>query len=825
MRADGDGAHLRYARTALNRVCSHYVRVSLVLFGAVAIVSGRAETQSQQSTYLDPPDAIKAILDAERTPDVLVSPTRAHLAILHHTALPSITELTAPSAWVAGIRVDVALHANVGLPRITSIELRNIGGTLEREIHFNHGETATVASWSPKGSHLAIVVRGDSSLTLWMYDVRSGAMRRLAAAPLSELGGAPCQWVTESSLVCRLVVMGPSPGAGRAERSLGPVVQESDGRALPNATFQGLLASDEDDARFAWFYNVQLGLVTTSGRLRRLGSPDLFASAMPSPDGGYLFVQRRHRPFSHRVPVGGFPTSNEIWTVQGQLVRVLEDVPARERGSPSPDAVPTGMRSIAWRSDEAATLVWVEAVVGADSMASVRDRVRMLRAPFQALPTRLVDLEWRLQSITWCRADLAIVEEAWRASRRVRTWSINPSVLTAPPDLLFDRSSEDRYGDPGFFVTAPGLYGRSILLTTPDGRSAYLEGAGASPTGDRPFVNRIDLLTKAIQPTFRSDTGRFEVPVAILGPTADSILMRSESPAEPPNFVVQVTRTGVTRPITHFGDPAPGLSSATERLIKYSRDDGVQLSGMMYLPAGYDSTKGPIPFLIWAYPDEYRSNSAASQVNAAPHAYIRPSADSPLLLLTQGYGVLLDASMPIVGAHGAQPNDTFVKQLEANARAAVEALVSRGVADRGRIAIGGHSYGAFMAANLLAHTKLFRAGVAQSGAYNRTLTPFGFQSESRTFWNARDVYLAMSPFISADSIRAPLLLIHGLADDNSGTFPLQSERLYDALVGQGKIARLVELPGEGHFYRSREGIGQVQAEVVRWLDRFLKNSH
>jgi dipeptidyl aminopeptidase/acylaminoacyl peptidase len=192
-------------------------------------------------------------------------------------------------------------------------------------------------------------------------------------------------------------------------------------------------------------------------------------------------------------------------------------------------------------------------------------------------------------------------------------------------------------------------------------------------------------------------------------------------------------------------------------------------------------------------------------------------------MLTQGYAIFDGPTMPIVGK-GETANDTYVEQLVTSAQAAVDKAVEMGIADRDRIGVGGHSYGAFMTANLLAHSEIFRAGVARSGAYNRTLTPFGFQNERRTFWEVPQVYSRMSPFFYADKINEPILLIHGEMDDNSGTFPIQSERLFMALKGHGATVRYVTLPYEAHGYLARESVLDTAAEMLNWLDKWVKGA-
>jgi dipeptidyl aminopeptidase/acylaminoacyl peptidase len=447
----------------------------------------------------------------------------------------------------------------------------------------------------------------------------------------------------------------------------------------------------------------------------------------------------------------------------------------------------------------------------------------MLEAPFTAAPRTLVETAWRARGITWGTNRLAIAREGIAKTRRTRAWLVDPSGAAAPR-LLWERSSEDRYTDPGDFLTTRDARGQSRLVITPDGTHAFLAGDGASAEGDRPFVDRYELATGKTLRLFRSAAPYYEQPIGMLDAAGTVALTRRESKTEPPNYFVRdFVRRIAPRQLTAFADPAPQFAGVTSQRITYARADGVKLSATVYLPAGYDTAKdGPLPFFLWAYPLEFRSAEAASQVVGSPHRFVRPTGASHLLLLTQGYGVMDNPTMPIVGAEGKEPNDTYVEQLTASAKAAVDTIVAMGVADRGRIGVGGHSYGAFMTANLLAHTRLFCAGIARSGAYNRTLTPFGFQGEERAYWEAPDLYERMSPFTHANRIKDPILLVHGMADNNTGTFPIQSERMYAALKGNGATVRYVQLPGESHGYTGRESVGHTLAEMTAWLDRHVK---
>jgi dipeptidyl aminopeptidase/acylaminoacyl peptidase len=538
-------------------------------------------------------------------------------------------------------------------------------------------------------------------------------------------------------------------------------------------------------------------------------------------------VETIHRPYSYLVPIYRFPRCIEVWDTEGELVRRIADLPLAEDVPIGFGAVPTGPRSFRWRSDRPATLYWVEARDGGDPrrQADIRDQVFTLAAPFEASPRPLAALALRYGGVTWGHDRLALVEEGWWKTRKSRTWILDPSDPDSEPELLFDRSSEDRYNDPGSPMMTRTPAGTYVLLTGGEGKSIFLTGRGASPEGNRPFLDRLDLDTRESVRLWRSEAPHYESAVDFMDPALRTVLTRRESVREPPNYFLRRLDNGELEQLTRFPHPTPALGRVKKELIRYTRDDGVQLTAKLYLPPDYDPERdGPLPTLMWAYPREYKSATAAGQVKDSPYRFVRAGWSSPLPWLLHGYAVLDDAALPIIGEGDEEPNDTFVQQLVAGAKAAIDEAARRGVTDPNRIAVGGHSYGAFMTANLLAHSDLFRAGIARSGAYNRTLTPFGFQAEERTFWEAPEIYFQMSPFMHAEEIDEPILLIHGAADNNSGTFPMQSERFYNALKGHGATARLVMLPHESHGYRARESVMHMLWEMTEWLDRYVKNA-
>jgi dipeptidyl aminopeptidase/acylaminoacyl peptidase len=798
-----------------------------VFRGAILALAGLVPVPlAAQDSYRQPTPAIARILDAPQTPVVLTSPDRTRLLLLGRPSLPAIEEVAAPEVRLAGMRLNPRTHASSRLATYTSLTVLPIGGA-EQRIALPAGARISNVSWSPDGRRIAFTTQDGPGLSLWVAEPGRGPAGRLVEPMLSGAFGAPCKWLSSSeALICTAIVEGRGAAPSAPATPLGPVIQESDGKVAPNRTYEDLLRNAHDEALFEHYFTGQLLVVPLQGPARRIGNPAIYASVAPSPDGRYLLTEVVHRPYSYLVPVGRFPERTEVLNLEGRVVRLVHDRGLLDNLPTSFDAVAPGPRAVAWRTDAPSTVVWAEAQDGGNpgTPAALRDQVMMLAAPFTAAPARLAGLEFRARTYTWVRDDLALIAEGWRKTRRTRTWAINPSNPAQPPRLVFDYSSEDRYRDPGRWLTRVDRSGYPVLLTSKDGRFAFLEGQGASAEGDRPFLDRMELASGKTERLWRSEAPHYEEVVSVVDPEAGKVITRRESQTEAPNYFLRDLGKRQLTQLTRFPDPAPQFAGLTRQLITYARSDGVQLSATLYLPPGYDRTKGPIPFFFWAYPREFGSVEAASQVTGSPYRFTRPGGASHLFLLLEGYGILDDPKMPIIARNGQESNDTYVEQLVASAEAAVDTLVAMGVADRSRIGIGGHSYGAFMTANLLAHSDLFRAGIARSGAYNRTLTPFGFQAEERTFWEAPEVYEKMSPFMYADRIKEPILLIHGEADDNSGTFPIQTERMFSALKGNGGTSRYVVLPAEAHGYRARESVGHTLYEMVSWMDRYVKGS-
>lgn len=479
-----------------------------------------------------------------------------------------------------------------------------------------------------------------------------------------------------------------------------------------------------------------------------------------------------------------------------------------------------------WRSDAPATLYFVEALDGGDPANKVdfRDEVFLWQAPFTSNPTSLVKTVQRYGGIVWGNNTTAILYDQWYDTRNEKTYLFNPSNPGQAPKVIFDRNSQDIYSDPGSFETIKNQYGRQVLALEND--NAFLIGQGHTKNGQFPFIDEFNIKTFKTKRLYQSAyKDKKESIFSIEDFKKGDVLVQIQSKSEYPNYYFRnIKKKNELTQITNFKNPFESIKNVHKEVIKYKRKDGVELSGTLYLPVGYDmKKKEKLPLLIWAYPEEYKDKNSAGQSSQNPNEFTFPNYGSFVYWVAKGYVVLDDASFPIIGEGSTEPNDTFITQLVDNAAAAIDAVDKLGYINRKKVAVGGHSYGAFMTANLLTHSDLFACGIARSGAYNRTLTPFGFQSEQRNYWEVPEVYNTMSPFMTADKMKTPLLLVHGDADNNPGTFTLQSERYFQALKGLGAPVRLLLLPKESHGYAAKENILHLLWEQDQFLEKHLKN--
>ncbi|ESQ80252.1 prolyl oligopeptidase family serine peptidase [Asticcacaulis sp. YBE204] len=804
-------------------------RTSVALLAFSALIAF-APLHAAESGYKTPPAPIAQILDAAPTPSVMVSPERKVMALLGRENLPSIAAVSEPILRLAGYRINPRNNGPIEARALwlNSLSFEDVATGKVREVALPKGTRFLTPRWSADGSKLAFLADADGGLALWVVDVKTATATKLTDGIVNAAFSASFDWTPDGqALLIPAIVAGRGAPPVEDTTPTGPIVQESKGRSAAIRTYQDLLGNAHDEALFDYYFTSQLTRVAFDGTTKTIGQPAIYAGIAVSPDGKYLLTTKLKRPYSYLVPAGRFPTEIAVSTIDGQPVKVLADRPLTDNLPAAFDAVPVGVRSVSWRSDAPSTLVWAEAQDGGNpkTKVAIHDSLFTLNAPFDGAPVKLIDLEQRYAGLDWGRTDVALVTSRWFDTRNEKLFLIDPSK-PGTGKVIGDRNYQDRYNDPGSVVSRRTKDGETVLHFTPDGKSVFVTGSGASAAGEFPFVGQMSLADGKVTRLWQSAAPYYEAPVALADEAGKTVITRRESKTDAPNYFIRpVATSSKPRALTAFPDRAPQFAGVSKQTITYQRADGVKLSGTLYLPAGYDKAKdGPLPLLMWAYPEEFTDASVAGQTVDSGNRFTRPGGISHLFLLTQGYAVLDGPSMPIIGKDGAEPNDTYVEQLTASAKAAVDAVVALGVADRNRIAVGGHSYGAFMTANLLAHTDLFRAGIARSGAYNRTLTPFGFQSEQRTYWEATKTYTEMSPFTYVRNIKDPILLIHGEADDNSGTFPVQSERFYAALKGAGANVRYVVLPNEAHGYRARESTLHTLWEMTDWLDKYVKNA-
>jgi dipeptidyl aminopeptidase/acylaminoacyl peptidase len=803
-------------------------------FITALLMFGYTLKSQEKLEYQMPPEEIGRLVNAEPTPAVAIDADGKWMLYLDRPNLPSIEELAQEELRLAGLRIN---PDNSGPSRggyITGIRIAALAGHRAEDpgkpiTGLPENPRIGGVSWGPAGKNVAFYLSFEQHIELWLAEIATGVARKISTKAVNNtMPGLPYLWMPDGNTILYRATpeRGPKPKAPRVP--MGPNIQENIGRQAPSRTFQDLLTNPYEEALFEWYCTAEIRKIDlTKGSDERWLPAALYSGVTPSPDGNFILIETIEKPFSYLVPWSRFPSKIRVVDVAGNAVKDIANIPLADNIPIAFGSVMNGPRGHNWRNDQPATLYWVEALDGGDARAEAthRDQLFMWKAPFKGKPEASLKTKLRFGGITWHTEKQAVIYEFWWATRRRTTALFNPSAKNPVPKVIFDRSTEDRYNDPGSFLMEKNKFGEYVLMSDAKGQIVYLSGMGASPEGNKPFVSTMNLNTLERNVIWQSEAPRYEMLTRMLDAQTGDMIIRSESEDSPPNYFRINFKTGTRETLSAFPHPYPSLLDISRQDVAYQRADGVQLSGKLYLPAGYDAQKdGPLPVLMWAYPNEFKNRDAASQKKGSPYEFMRLFYGSPIYWVTQGYAVFDDISMPIVAPEeGAEPNDSFIPQLVDNARAAIDKLAEMGVGDRNRVAIGGHSYGAFMTANLLAHSNLFAGGIARSGAYNRTLTPFGFQSEDRTLWEAPEVYMQMSPYMFAHQIKSPILFIHGEADNNSGTFPMQSERMYNAIKGHGGTTRLVMLPHESHGYSSFESINHMLWETHVWLERWVKN--
>ena len=770
------------------------------------------------ASYQTPSPALAELVDQPRLPGARICPDYSKICFMRRPGLQSIADLAGPELKLGGIRFnpDRWAPSRSGFS-YDQIQIHDLTSHKSWEIDGLPCDKILSPSWSPDSRHLVFLAEDEEGLTLWGLSDNETKARKLCPYRLNGVvPGTVYRWATDGkSILAKLVVDSPAPHI--RDVPTGPQIQQTSGEKAPVRTYQDLLKSHQDAQLLEHYATSQLARISMEdGTVEHLGSPCLNVYFDSSPDGHYILQRILETPFSFAVPYSRFGGSYQLLSASGELLKTLSSYKAIEELPKGFDSVRTGRREFQWRDDVEATLLFAEALDGGDMKCDVshHDRLFTWKAPFQDSPEEFIDLESRFHDIEWAHDGLALLSE-WRYSdRKVRTWALAPGD-PSQKTLFCDRSYNDQYRNPGVALRITGPLGTRVLATIDNGKTLLLAGRGATPEGNIPFLDQWNSTDHSTRRVWSSQAPYYERVMGLMSKDANRILTLREGIDEPPNFWLRDLKSGEERALTALPHPTPDYRNLKKELITYQREDGVQLSGTLYLPPDYDG--GRVPVVMWAYPQEFVDADVAGQVTNSPYEFNRVSYWGPLPFLALGWAVLDDPKMPIVGKGEALPNDNFCDQLVSSAKAAVDTLVERGICDPERVAIGGHSYGAFMVANLLAHCELFQTGIARSGAYNRTLTPFGFQGEERDFWEGQTVYCDMSPFFHADKIKKPILLIHGAEDNNAGTYPMQSERFFSAIKGLGGNARLVMLPKESHAYRARESLLHMLWEEEEWL--------
>jgi len=786
-------------------------------------------TYSQENvTYQKPSQEILELAEAPLAPSIRIDSKGENIVFLYRSNFKSIETLSEKEMRLGGLRINPKTNINSRQNYFTSIKIRN--GRNEKETTAiglpNNGQYANF-SWSPNQKMMAFTNTSPNGVELWVLDITSKTVRKLSKANLNANTGRPFSWFNNNNFLLIKTIATNKQKLIDTKTSVptGPTISVSEaGKKAQNRTYQDLLKNKTDEHNFEQLSISELHKIDLKGNQTPWMKSDMYKNISFSPDGTYVMITTIEKPFSYLVPYHRFPSKTNIYNTDATLIKTILQVPLIEDLPKGFMSVRKGKRNLSWRGDKPATLVWAEALDEGDAAKEVpyRDQVFQLEAPFTTNKTPLVKTIGRFYGMKWGNDQIAIANDYWWNTRNTKSYVFNPSNHNTKPLVISDRNYQDRYSDPGNFVTKRNKFGQYTLELT--GNKAYLIGDGFSKKGKFPFIDKIDLKTKKTTRLYQSNlTDKIEDITYALNIKKGEFLVKIESKNEYPNYYIRNIKKKIGLiPMTQFKNPFSSIQNVQKEVIKYKREDGLELSGTMYLPTNY--VKGDkYPMIMWAYPREFKDKSSAGQSTSSSNEFTYPWYGSPIYWVTKGYVVLDNASFPIVGEGDEEPNDTFIKQLVSNAKAAIDAVDNLGYIDRNKVAVGGHSYGAFMTANLLSHSNLFAAGIARSGAYNRTLTPFGFQSEERNYWEAPEIYYNMSPFMHCDTMKTPLLLIHGEADNNSGTYPLQSERYFNALKGLGAPVRLVMLPKESHGYKAKESVLHMLWEQDQWLEKHVKN--
>ncbi len=793
-------------------------RLSL-LFLAVAALGFAQENVS----YQKPSAEILKLADYDRPPSIMMDSKRETVILTYRSTYKTLEDLSQDEMKLGGLRINPVTNISSTMTYSNNLKIKKVNAKSETQVT-GLPQNARLAYFqlSPDEKSLAFTNTTSKGVELWIVDLASASAKKLTSDNLNANMGSPYSWFRDSKalLVNQLLANRPALLDDKNNLPTGPTVSTSDGKVSQNRTYQDLLKNPQDEKNFETLVTSELYKVSVDGTSSLFKKADMYAGQSFSPNGKYVNITTLQKPFSYIVPLSRFPMTSVVYDESGNEIKKVNTIPLTEIMPKGFSATREGKRNMTWRSDKPAVLYFVQALDGGDPAKNVdfRDEVFTWEAPFNTEPKSLVKVKDRFAGIQWGDDQHAIVNDSWYDTRNVTTQFLNPS--TGETKLISKRNFQDIYSDPGEFQTKRNEFGRDVIDV--EANKSYLLGDGFTKKGQFPFIDSFDWNSLKTTRLYTSNVkDKKEDLIDILNIKKNEILVREQSKNEYPNYYIKNFKSGKLTPVTQFANPFASIKDVTKEVIHYKRNDGVDLTGTLYLPAGYNK-KDKLPLLIWAYPEEFKDKATAGQNSKNPNEFTFPSYGSFIYWAAKGYAVLDDASFPIIGEGKTEPNDTFITQLVADGKAAIDAVDKLGYIDRKKVAVGGHSYGAFMTANLLTHSDLFACGIARSGAYNRTLTPFGFQSEQRNYWDVPNIYNEMSPFMNANKMKTPMLLVHGEADNNPGTFTLQTERYFQALKNLGAPVRMVLLPKESHGYVAKENILHLLWEQDQFLEKCLK---
>ena len=805
---------------------NYYTHFTVLFF---FIISSLSYSQKNLD-YQQPRKEILDLVNVDRAPSVLKDDKNHYMVFVYRPEYKSIDELSQKEMRLGGLRVNPYLNIGSRTTYYDKVKILRLkkGDKVPIEVKgLPANPKLSNFVYSPDQSKIAMINTTSNRLELWVLNIEKALATKINTPSLNATLGSVINWFSDNKSLLIKIRSENSNIIIDQENNIptGPTITENMGDKAQNRTYQDLLKNITDENNFEQLSRSKLIKVSLKGKISQWLDEKMYRSISFSPDGKYVLVNIIKKPFSYIVTYSRFPNETLVYDLNGKLIKKIAESPLLEVLPKGFMATKEGKRSISWRTDLPSSLRYIEALDAGDPSVEVdyRDKLMNWDAPFNKNPEFLIKTINRINSINWGNENFAIVRDIWWNNRNTKTYLFNPSDSNVKPKVISDRNYQDIYSNPGSYVTKRNNFNRNVLLIK--NNNLFRIADGFSKEGQFPYVEKLNINNLSTTLIYKSNFQTKFENIIDFDFEKNQLFVRIESKEDFPNYYFRkLSKNNTLDQITFFKNPFESLKKVSKQTITYKREDGLDLSGVLYLPPDYDKTKPERkPMILWAYPREYKDKNSASQKTNNPNRFIYPSWASPIYWVTQGYVLLDRASFPIIGEKDVEPNDSFRKQLVSNAKAAIDELDKKGYIDPKKVAVGGHSYGAFMVANLLSHSNLFSAGIARSGAYNRTLTPFGFQSEERTYWEAPEVYYSMSPFMHADKMKTPLLLIHGEADNNSGTYPMQSKRYFNALKGLGATVRLVMFPKESHGYRAKETILHLLWEQDQWLEKYLKN--